>query len=228
MNKLLTVILFLVGHSLACLGKQDTKTVYFLIPPAPVNYLSSGSIVGFANDEDGPIVFAGVGDGKLPKGLYLGENGTLVVTQPELLTPGTYQFTVTTVDHNNNISQNELLVTLLEPSAPNTPSVGRVHRKKPLEAYQKGDVLAEIVDKDGKIKETKLVAGRIPKGLALSQNGKLRVHDPASLLPGTFDFLILAVDEKEQGCFLALTVSVPNLEKSPILSSDSMMMDTGK
>jgi hypothetical protein len=106
--------------------------------------------------------------------------------------------------------------------------MGRVHRQKPLEEYQKGDILAEIVDKDGDIKETKLVAGRLPKGTELSHNGKLRVHDPAFLLSGTYDFLILAIDEKEQGCFLALTVSVPNLEGSSILSPDSMEVDTGK
>ncbi len=224
-----TVIsIILVISFLECFGKQDVKAEYFLIPPAPINYLSSGSIVGMASDEDGPIVFASVVDGSLPAGIFLAENGTLVVTEPTLLRTGTYQFQVLTLDESNNISQNELQLTLLEPGHLNTPSIGKMFPEKNLEEYQTGDVLAEILDKDGPVKEVKLVKGNIPKGTALTQCGKLEVHNASTLLPGSYDLLLLAVDGKGQGAFLAFTISIQSPEKQPVLSSDSVIIDAGR
>jgi len=218
----------LVISALVCFGKSDKEALYFLIPPAPINYLYSGSIVGMVNDEDGSVEFASVSDGSMPDGILLGEDGTLVVTDPALLVPGIYQFTVISVDEKNNISENELQLTLLEPGPINAYSSGKVYVKESLEKYQSGDILVEILDNDGPVKEVKLVKGSIPNGTRFLQQGKLKVNTPSSLVPGTYDFIVLAIDNKELGSFLALTVPISEPEKRPLLSLDSLNIDVDR
>ena len=170
---------------------SDTEAVYVVNPAKPVNDYTTNAVLATVTDANGPIVSSTVTLGILPLGTTLQTNGTVTVTNPLLLLPGTYPLQITTTDNLGGTTVSTISIVI---NLPDIEAIYVVNAARPVNEYATNDVIATATDLNGPIVSATVTSGTLPAGLALNANGTIRVATPGSLVAGTYTFQVTTTD----------------------------------
>ncbi|UII24194.1 putative Ig domain-containing protein [Fulvivirga ligni] len=175
------------------INPADIEAVYVVEDAKPVNDYVAAEVLASATDANGDIVSATVTDGSLPPGLVLAPDGTVSVSNPGLLVPGSYTFEVTTVDEFGGETTTELNININPADA---EAVYVVNPFKPRNDYSNSDILATVTDADGPIVSATIVSGTLPPGTTLLADGTIQVTNASLLVSGVYNVDIRTTDDK--------------------------------
>ncbi|MEQ9443156.1 MAG: gliding motility-associated C-terminal domain-containing protein [Cyclobacteriaceae bacterium] len=170
----------------------DQEAVYTINPSLPVSDYEDDDILATVTDADGVITAAIVSSGSLPAGVQLESDGTLSVSDANLMVSGSYDFSVTTTDADGNTTNSDITLIF---SPVDQEAVFTVADSKPVDQYANGEVLASASDADGLIVSANVISGSLPAGTSISANGTITVSDVGILTPGTTMVGIETVDD---------------------------------
>lgn len=159
--------------------RVDIEASYVVSPARNVDSYSNGTVLAAPSDPDGEITSAVLVSGALPPGTALSPTtGAIAVTSSEMLVPGTYNATVLTTDEEGGTSELEVTIAI----APDREAVYTLAPVKKYNKYYRGEVIASVTDEDGPIVSARIVAGSLPKGIALNEKqGQLYVYEEGGI-----------------------------------------------
>lgn len=182
-----------ISNIVLVIHPADQEAVYTINPAKPVNDYTNGNILATVTDPNGPIVSAVVTSGSLPPGTVIHNDGSITVSNPALLAPGTYNFQVTTTDDHGGTTTSTVSL-IIHPA--DIEAVYTVAPSKPVNDYTNGFTLASATDANGPIVNTVLATGTLPAGTALAANGTITVSNVTLLIAGSYPLQITTTDDK--------------------------------
>ncbi|MFV8225653.1 gliding motility-associated C-terminal domain-containing protein, partial [Christiangramia aquimixticola] len=173
---------------------SDKEAVYTVETGKPINEYSNGNILATVTDADGAITNAEVTSGSLPAGVTLNSDGSIQVSNKDLLKAGDHSFEITTTDEKGGVTVHTIILTFGADS--DKEAVYTMETAKPINEYSNGNVLATVTDADGTITNAEVTSGSIPSGVIMTANGSFKVSDASALVAGDYPIEITTTDEK--------------------------------
>lgn len=185
---------------------KDNDPHYFVLPAVPINHLMNGKIVAFpkASFMKETLLVAG----NLPDGVSLYPSGLLVISNDNLLKAGEYKIKIKTTDADRNIRKHTLKLHFISNGRPDRDATFSMKPLKDIKQYQNQDVLAEAIDRDGKIIDALQINGSLPQGTSLTHDGKIIVSNAEALQPGIETVWIVIADEHKGVTTFAVTLEL--------------------
>lgn len=175
----------------------DVEAEYSVSEAKSVGDYVADDILATVSDADGDIVSATLeSSSELPAGTELNAiSGEITVSDPSILVPGTYDFSITTEDANGGTTLHSIAITFNED--PDVDAEYTVAEAKAVEDYVMNESIATVADANGDITSAVLDSGStLPDGVALNAtSGELTVADPTLLTPGSYTLEITTEDE---------------------------------
>lgn len=170
------------------------NSIYEIHPSKNVAAYAAGDIVADLHIFAAGLVKAWAYKGCVPQGMHLDEaTGQISVTDPTVLSPGTYCEIMIQVDDlfgDNSVHTIDLVI--LE----DIEAVYTVFPARPVGNYVADDSLAKPADQDAEIVSACIASGKLPAGSKFStSSGTVSVADPLKLVPGSYALSILTRDE---------------------------------
>ncbi|WP_188619031.1 Ig-like domain-containing protein, partial [Christiangramia forsetii] len=95
---------------------SDSEAIYTITDAKPINQYENDDVLATVADADGEIVNAELTDGNLPVGTSLNADGSIEVSNADLLEAGDYSFEITTTDENGGITSQTIVLSFGEDS----------------------------------------------------------------------------------------------------------------
>lgn len=175
----------------------DAAASYTVSEAKAVQDYTVGESIATVSDADGDIASAElVGGSQLPAGTALNATtGEITVEDVSLLTSGTYEINILTLDIAGGSTEHTITVVFNQ--NPDVAAVYTVTQAKPVEEYAQDEAVATVSDDNGDITSADLgEASVLPAGIALNEtNGAITVADPNLLVPGSYELEITTEDE---------------------------------
>ncbi len=193
------------------INPEDVETTFDLATAKPANDYTENEVLATPTDQNGDIIDARIISGNLPDGTSLGSDGILVITDPELITQGTYEIEIETTDEFNGKSSNSLSVTI---HPDDIEALYTVKNPKPVNDYIQNEILATVEDENGDIISVEITSGELPPGTAIGATGNVIVNDSTALVAGIYSLGITTRDEFNGVSFnnLLITINGPDQE----------------
>nr|WKN36447.1 putative Ig domain-containing protein [Tunicatimonas sp. TK19036] len=174
------------------INPSDIEAVYTLEPSKPVSDYVTGEIIATVTDANGAIISATVDSGSLPAGVSINSDGTITVSDADLLVSGSVSVTVTTSDIINGLTDTILEIIFLPEDI---ESVYDIKPSKPVNDYANNDTLATVSDENGDIILAVISSGSLPSGTSIASDGTIVVSDETAILEGQYVIGITTTDE---------------------------------
>lgn len=213
---MIIIIFIILFHNFFALSQSndDRSAEYIVMPAGPVHQYKDGEIIAIAMDADGAIIAAAIGEGELPEGMVLADNGTILVVDHTQLVQGVHALQVVTVDEKGGMSTHQLTLSFLATGKADHEAGYKVYPPKPVDQYNKEEILLNPVDPDGEITSIRWIQGPIPPGTEIKSDGKMMVTNPKALEAGTYDMQLITYDESSGATLFSLTMTLLDKESA--------------
>ncbi len=172
---------------------KDSESVYTVTDPRNENDYATNEVIASVRDEDGPFSDILLISGTIPPGTSFDiKTGAIIVSNPFLISGGSYPLTISTVDKKGGRTTQTISLVFIK----DNESVYAVNSPKQVAEYENGDTLASVTDADGSIIYAELVARVLPEGSELdAQTGAIMVTNQSLLVAGSYWVRINTSDE---------------------------------